>query len=180
MAQKVELGAGLPGEGHEGGTQDNGQPLVPTSEALHSHVWQPVPTLPVGLCNTQCKQLTGSRCSLQLTHAGAVKLTANTGLSTGSYSGLCIYLPLGGGACNEWMNNTVQPVVTQTGISQLAQYSQQYACHKKEQTAQAADLITQHAPDAEHINAALGFSPLHCGTGHWLDQRGLYDSRQTG
>jgi hypothetical protein len=57
MTQKVELGAGLPGEGHEGGTQDDGQPLVPAREALHSHVWQPVPIMPVGLYNTQCKHL---------------------------------------------------------------------------------------------------------------------------
>ncbi len=52
MTQKVELGAGLPGEGHEGGTQDDGQPLVPAREALHSHVWQPVPIMPVGLYNS--------------------------------------------------------------------------------------------------------------------------------
>lgn len=67
MTQKVELGAGLPGEGHEGGTQDDGQPLVPAREALHSHVWQPVPIVPVGLYNTQCNHLTVSHCSSQHT-----------------------------------------------------------------------------------------------------------------
>ena len=62
------------------------------------------------------------------------------------------------------MNDTVQPVVTQRGIRQLAQYSH---TGKKEQTAQAVDLTTQSASDAADINVALGLSPVHCDTGHW-------------
>ncbi len=65
------------------------------------------------------------------------------------------------------MNDTVQPVVTQRGIRQLAQHSPLYAFENKEQTAQAVDMATQHAPGAANINVALGLSPVHCDTGHW-------------
>lgn len=59
-------------------------------------------------------------------------------------------------------------------------YRQQYALEEQEQKAQAVDLATQCAPGAADINVALGLSPVHCDTGHWLGRRGLYDSRQRG